>query len=79
MALPLVKKVALYVDNREISGPTHPRHHHEGKIIKKAKEERDIELILRMDKEGFTIPQIARVTQKSEDEIKKILNEHRNV
>jgi len=48
-------------------------------IIKKAKEERDIELILRMDKEGFTIPQIARVTQKSEDEIKKILNEHRNV
>jgi predicted transposase/invertase (TIGR01784 family) len=48
-------------------------------IIKKAKEERDIELLLRMDKEEFTVPQIARVTQKSEDEIKKILNEHRNV
>ena len=48
-------------------------------IIKKAKEERDIELILRMDKEGFAVPQIARVTQKSEDEIKKILDDHRNI
>ena len=48
-------------------------------IIKKAKEERDIELILRMDKEGFTIPQIMRVTQRSEDEIKKILSDYRNI
>jgi predicted transposase/invertase (TIGR01784 family) len=46
-------------------------------IIKKAQEERDIELILSMDKEGFTVPQIARVTQRSEDEIKKILSAHR--
>ena len=43
------------------------------------KKERDIELILGMDKEGFTIPQIARVTQKSEEEIKKIFDEHRQI
>jgi len=48
-------------------------------IIKKAQEERDIELILSMDKEGFTVPQIARVTQRSEDEIKKIIGDHRNI
>jgi hypothetical protein len=35
MALPLVKKVSQYLDKRGTGGPTHPRHHHEGRIIKK--------------------------------------------
>jgi hypothetical protein len=37
MALPPLKDVTLYVDNRGTGGPTHPRHHHEGRIIKKGK------------------------------------------
>jgi len=42
------------------------------------KDEKEIELILEMDKEGLTILQIARVTKKSEDEIMQILEKHRN-
>jgi predicted transposase/invertase (TIGR01784 family) len=41
------------------------------------KEERDIEIILEMDKEGFTIPQIARVTKKTEKEVSQIIESHR--
>ena len=47
-------------------------------IIKKAQEDKEIELVLEMDKEGLTIPQIARVTKRNEEEIKKILDDHRN-
>jgi len=31
-----------------------------------------------MDKEGFTIPQITRVTKKNEEEIIQILDFHKN-
>ena len=41
---------------------------------KKQKNKKEIELIFEMNKEGFTIPQIASVTRRSEEEIKKILD-----
>jgi predicted transposase/invertase (TIGR01784 family) len=48
----------------------------EGK--KQGKEERDIEIILEMNNEGYTIPQIAKITKKSEVEIKEIIEKHLN-
>lgn len=48
------------------------------KAMVEGEEKKEVELILEMDKEGFTIPQIARVTKKSEDEIMQILEKHRN-
>ena len=42
-------------------------------IIKTAKEEQIIEVILEMDKEGFSISQIAKVSKKSEQEVTQIL------
>jgi hypothetical protein len=55
-----------------------------GKIIaakkkgkQEGKEERDIEIILEMDKEGFSIPQIARVTKKTEKEVSHIIESQR--
>ena len=53
----------------------------EGKIEGKiegnleGKKEKEIELILGMDYEGFKIPQIARITHKSEEEIIRIIKE----
>jgi len=47
-------------------------------VAKRAKEENTIEIILEMDNEGFTIPQIARVTKKSEEEVEQILDNHKN-
>ena len=41
---------------------------------KKQKDKKEIELIFEMNKEGFTIPQIASVTRRSEEKIKKILD-----
>jgi predicted transposase/invertase (TIGR01784 family) len=42
------------------------------------KDEKEIELILEMHKEGFAIPQIARVTKKSEEEVAQIIAKHKN-
>lgn len=47
-------------------------------VAKNAKEENTIEIILEIDKEGFTIPQIARVTKKTEEEVSQILDNHKN-
>ena len=41
------------------------------------KDEKEVELILEMEKEGFTIVQIAKVTIKSEEFIRQILDNHR--
>lgn len=43
-------------------------------VAQKARDEKEAELIFEMNKEGFTIPQIASVTRKSEEEVKKILD-----
>ena len=43
-----------------------------------AKEEGKIEMILEMDKEGFTAPQIAKVSKKSEKEVAQIIDSHKN-
>ncbi len=47
-------------------------------VATKAKEEGKIEMILEMDKEGFTIPQIAKVSKKSEKEVAQIIDSHKN-
>ncbi len=51
-------------------------------VAQKAKEEgkgeKEVELILEMDKEGFTIVQIAKVTKKSEAFIRQVLDNHRD-
>jgi predicted transposase/invertase (TIGR01784 family) len=39
--------------------------------------EKEIELILEMEREGFSIAQIARVTKKSEDEVSEIIAKHK--
>jgi len=43
---------------------------------KKGEIKKEIELILEMDKEGFTITQIAKVTKKTEAEIKQTIDDH---
>jgi len=43
---------------------------------KKGEIKKEIELILEMDKEGFTITQIAKVTKKTETEIKQTIDDH---
>ena len=42
-------------------------------IIKTAKEEQMIEVIIEMDREGFSVAQISKVSKKSEQEITQIL------
>ena len=42
------------------------------------KEEKEIELIFEMDKEGFSVSQIARVTKKTEQEVVQILENLKN-
>lgn len=44
----------------------------------KAKEEGKIEMILEMYKQGFTVPQIAKVSKKSEKEVAQIIDDHKN-
>ena len=48
------------------------------KAKEEGREEKEAEIIVEMHKEGFTIPQIARVTKKSEDEVKQILDIYKN-
>ncbi len=43
-------------------------------VAQKARDEKEAELIFEMNKEGFTIPQIASVTRRSEEKIKKVLD-----
>jgi predicted transposase/invertase (TIGR01784 family) len=43
-------------------------------IIKKAKEEKEIEFILEMSKEGLTVSKIARIAKRTEQEIQQILD-----
>jgi predicted transposase/invertase (TIGR01784 family) len=45
-------------------------------LINKGKDERDIEIILEMHKEAFTFLQIAKITKKSEEEVKKIIEKN---
>lgn len=42
-------------------------------IIKTAKEEQILEVIIEMDKEGFSVSQISKVSKKSEQEVSQIL------
>jgi predicted transposase/invertase (TIGR01784 family) len=46
-------------------------------IIKNAKEEQIIETIIEMDKEGFSIAQIAKVSKKSESEVLQVIESQR--
>ena len=46
--------------------------------MQKGEEKSKIELIFEMDKEGLTVPQIARVTKKSEQEITQIIGSQKN-
>jgi predicted transposase/invertase (TIGR01784 family) len=46
--------------------------------VNQGKIEKEIELILEMFNEGFSISQIAKITKKSEDEIKEIIEKHLN-
>ena len=48
------------------------------RAIQKGEEKKETELILEMDKEGFTIAQIARITKKRETEIAQTLHNHKN-
>ena len=45
--------------------------------VKKGEENKEIEMILEMNKEGFSVSQIARVTKKNEHEIAQIIESHK--
>ena len=51
-------------------------------VAKKAKEEgreeKEAEMILEMNKEGFSIQQIAKVSKKSDIEVAQIIDSHKN-
>ena len=47
-------------------------------LIKKGAENKETELILEMNKEGFSIAQITKITQKSAEYIKQIIDNHIN-
>ena len=47
-------------------------------IIKKAKEESDIHYIIEMSKEGLSVSQIAKISQKSESEVTQIIDGQAN-
>ncbi len=47
-------------------------------IIKKAKEESDVHYILEMSKEGLSIAQISKISQKSAEEVKQIIDRQAN-
>lgn len=47
-------------------------------IVKKAYQEKEVELILEMDKESLSIAQIAKITKKDEDEIRQIIERNKD-
>ena len=64
-----------YLKNlRDIASDQHTKMVDAQDLIKKGEEKKEIELIFEMDKEGFTVPQIARVTKKDEEYIRQILD-----
>ena len=48
------------------------------KAEQKGEEKKEIELIIEMVKEGFSISQIVKVTKKSEQEVSQIIENHSN-
>ena len=50
--------------------------HEEGKV--KGMEEGKVEMILGMHEEGFSVPQIAKVSKKTEEEVAQIIENHKN-
>lgn len=48
------------------------------KAEQKGEEKKEIELIIEMVKEGFSVSQIAKVTKKSEQEVSQIIENHSN-
>jgi len=47
-------------------------------IIKKARTDRDVEIIIEMNKEGLSIAKISKITQKPEEEVRQIIESHSN-
>jgi hypothetical protein len=47
-------------------------------IIRKAKEESDIHYIIEMHKEGLTISQIAKISKRTEQEVRQIIENQAN-
>ena len=50
--------------------------HEEGKM--KGMEEGKVEMILGMHEEGFSVPQIAKVSRKTEEEVAEIIKNYKN-
>jgi predicted transposase/invertase (TIGR01784 family) len=58
---------------RDIASEQHTKMADAQDLINKGKEERDVEIILEMEKEGFSIAQIAKITKKTAQEISQII------
>lgn len=58
---------------RDIASEQHTKMADAQDLIKKGEENKEIEIILEMNKEGFSISQIAKIVKKSEQEIRQII------
>jgi predicted transposase/invertase (TIGR01784 family) len=63
---------------RDIASDQHTKMADAQDLIRKGEENKEIELILEMNKEGVNFSQIARITKKSEAEIAQIIENHKN-
>lgn len=63
---------------RDIASEQHTKMADAQDLIKKGREEKEVELILEMHKEGLAIAQIAKISKKSAEEIQQILENQPN-
>ncbi len=63
---------------RDIASDQHTKMADAQDLIKKGAENKEIEIMLEMNKEGFSVSQIAKIVKKSEQEVKQIIEGQSN-
>jgi predicted transposase/invertase (TIGR01784 family) len=63
---------------RDIASDQHTKMADAQDLIKKGAENKEIEIMLEMNKEGFSVSQIAKIVKKSEQEVKQIIENQSN-
>lgn len=63
---------------RDIASEQHTKMADAQELINKGKEEKEIEFILEMSKEGLSVSKIAKIAKKTEKEIQQIIDNQAN-
>jgi predicted transposase/invertase (TIGR01784 family) len=63
---------------RDIASDQHTKMADAQDLIKKGEENKETEIILEMNKEGFSVPQISKIIKKLEPDVQQIIDSHSN-